>query len=69
MTSRLAGSWGSRIRCRADAATWRRGNHTFVNALPWMCRAEAPWRGLPECCGKWVTVYRRFDRWSVDGAM
>jgi len=69
MTSRLAGSWGSRIRCRAGAATWRRGNHTFVNALPWMCRAEAPWRGLPECCGKWVTVYRRFDRWSGDGAM
>jgi len=34
-----------------------------------MCRAEAPWRGLPECCGKWVTVYRRFDRWSGDGAM
>ena len=69
MTSRLAGSWGSRIRCRAGAATWRRGNHTFVNALPWMCRAEAPWRGLPECCGKWVTVYRRFDRWPGDGAM
>ena len=69
MTLRLAGSWGSCIRCRAGAATWRRGNHTFVNALPWMCRAEAPWRGLPECCGKWVTVYRRFDRWSGDGAM
>ena len=47
----------------------RRGNHTFVNALPWMCRTGAPWRGLPECCGKWVTVYRRFDRWSGDGAM
>ena len=47
----------------------RRGNHAFVNALPWMCRTEAPWRGLPECYGKWVTVYRRFDRWSGDGAM
>ncbi len=23
MTSRLTGSWGSRIRCRAGAATWR----------------------------------------------
>ena len=34
-----------------------------------MCRTGAPWRGLPECCGKWVTVYRRFDRWSGDGAM
>ena len=52
----------------------RRGNVAtrqphVVNALLWMCRAEAPWRGLPECCGKWVTVYRRFDRWSGDGAM
>lgn len=34
-----------------------------------MCRAGAPWRGLPERCGKWVTVWRRFDRWSGDGAM
>lgn len=25
----------------------RRGNHTFVNALPWMCRTGAPWKGLP----------------------
>lgn len=31
-------------------------NHTFVNALPWMCRTGAPWRELPECHGKWVTV-------------
>ena len=44
-------------------------NYTFVNALLWMCRAGAPWRGLPECCGKWVTVCRRFNRWSVNGAM
>ena len=44
-------------------------NHTFVNALPWMCRAGAPWRDLPERHGKWVTVYRRFNRWPGDGAM
>ena len=31
-------------------------NHTFVNALLWMCRTGAPWRDLPECYGKWVTV-------------
>ena len=29
----------------------------------------SPVRGLPERCGKWVTVYRRFNRWSGDGAM
>ena len=43
-------------------------NHTFVNALPWMYRTGAPWRELPECHGKWVTVYQRFDRWSGNGA-
>lgn len=31
-------------------------NHTFVNALLWMCRTGAPWRDLPECYGKWITV-------------
>ena len=37
-------------------------NHTFVNALPWMYRTGAPWRELPECHGKWVTVCQRFNR-------
>ena len=44
-------------------------NHTFVNALLWMCRTGAPWRDLPECYGKWVTVYQRFDRWSGNGVL
>lgn len=44
------------------------GNHMFVNALLWMCRTGAPWRGLPERYGKWVTVYQRFGRWSGNGA-
>ena len=44
-------------------------NHTFVNALPWMYRTGAPWRELPECHGKWVTVYQRFDRWSGNGCV
>ena len=43
-------------------------NHTFVNALLWMSRTGAPWRDLPECYGKWGTVYQRFDRWSGNGA-
>ena len=36
-----------------------------------MCRAEAPWRGLPERCGKWITVLpavRPLARGRRDGA-
>ncbi|WP_048349651.1 IS5/IS1182 family transposase [Bifidobacterium scardovii] len=44
-------------------------NYTFVNALLWMCRTGAPWRDLPECYGKWITVYQRFNRWSGNGAI
>ena len=44
-------------------------NYTFVNALLWMCRTGAPWRDLPDCYGKWITVYQRFNRWSRNGAM
>ena len=29
----------------------------------------APWRDLPECYGKWITVCRRFNRWSRSGAI
>ena len=44
-------------------------NYAFVNALLWMCRTGAPWRDLPECYGKWITVYQRFNRWSGNGAI
>lgn len=44
-------------------------NYTFVNALLWTYRTGAPWRGLPECYGKWITVYQRFNRWSRNGAI
>ena len=44
-------------------------NYTFVNALLWMCRTGAPWRDLPDCYGKWITVYQRFNRWSRNGAI
>ena len=44
-------------------------NYRFVNALLWMCRTGAPWRDLPECYGKWITICRRFNRWSGNGAM
>ena len=53
-------------RQRGNAAV---DNYTFVNALPWTCRTGAPWRDLPECYGKWITVYQRFNRWSRNSAI
>ena len=29
--------------------------------------AGAPWRDPPERCGKWPSVYHRFNRWRKDG--
>ena len=45
------------------------GNYTMADALLWMCRTGAPWRDLPECFGKWITVYQRSDRWSRNGVV
>ena len=42
-------------------------NRLFVEAILWMARAGYPWRDLPEECGPWNSVYKRFARWSNDG--
>ena len=42
-------------------------NCTMADVLLWMCRTGAPWRDLPECFGKWITVHQRSDRWSRNG--
>ncbi len=33
----------------------------------WRTRTGSPWRDLPQCYGKWKTVYNRHRRWSGDG--
>jgi transposase len=38
-----------------------------LNAILWILRAGAPWRGVPNCYGKWKTIYNRFWRWRKDG--
>ena len=43
-------------------------NRSFMNGVLWIMRTGAPWRDLPECYGKWYTVYKRFARWRDSGA-
>ncbi|MGI8947128.1 MAG: IS5 family transposase [Ornithinimicrobium sp.] len=38
-----------------------------LNGVMWRTRTGSPWRDLPECYGKWKTVYNRHRRWSGDG--
>ncbi|WP_292864678.1 transposase [Microbacterium sp.] len=37
-----------------------------VEATAWRLRTAAPWRDLPERLGSWNTIYRNFNRWSVN---
>jgi putative transposase len=39
----------------------------FVDAVLWIARAGAPWRGLPPAFGNWNSVFRRFHRWAANG--
>ncbi len=44
-----------------------RDNRTMLNAMVWIARSGAPWRGLSERYGPWGTVYSRFRKWIEDG--
>ena len=44
-----------------------RDNRLFVEGVLWIVRTGAPWRDLPEVCGEWNSVFRRFSRRSGKG--
>ena len=35
----------------------------LINAVFWILRTGAPWRGMPPDCGHWNTTAHRFGRW------
>ena len=43
-------------------------NHRLVlDGIFWIARTGVPWRDLPDCFGKWSSVYRQFRRWALSG--
>lgn len=50
-----------------DPGRTAENSRLFVNAVIWIARTGAGWRGLPERFGKWNSVFRRFNRWCVNG--
>lgn len=42
-------------------------NRTFINAVLYILKTGIPWRDLPERFGRWNSVWKRFDRWSLKG--
>jgi transposase len=40
-----------------------REDRRHLDGIPWRAREGASWRAIPERCGRWNTVWRRFARW------
>jgi len=44
-------------------------NLQLLNAVLYLVEHGCKWRGLPECYGKWDTIYKRVNRWAKDGVL
>lgn len=51
-----------------EGGRWR-DPRQMLEALAWRATTRQPWRVLPERFGPWQTAWKRFDRWSKDGAL
>lgn len=54
------------------SGTGRRGrpwndHRRTLEGIAWRFRTGSPWRDLPECFGKFPSVWERHRRWSTDG--
>lgn len=45
----------------------KNGHYHFFCGVLYILRTGVSWRDLPECFGRWHTVYMRFKRWSESG--
>jgi transposase len=50
-----------------DPGRHGKDNRLFVEAVLWLAKTEAPWRDLPNECGNWNSIFRRFSRWTKRG--
>ena len=44
----------------------RKDNRVMLNGMLWILRTGCQWRELPDCYGKWQSVYSRFRKWQKD---
>ena len=44
-----------------------RNHRRVLDAVFWMMRTGAPWRGLPQELGRWNSVWKQFRRWADSG--
>lgn len=54
---------------RRDTDRPPRDPRQVLNGVLWILHTGAPWRDLPECYGRWPTVYYRFRVWEREGVI